>query len=200
MNYHNSWKKFIDRSAYLNEMKSWDSKKYKEFIYNEEYSKIDQGYNGERANIFSKDLFELLNKFKCNKILDYGGGRGYLTDLLKEKGFDSYSYDMFDRKDLDEKDVFNNTYDACLAVEVLEHELDPLKLWDAFNKIIKKDGYLFCTTEFLDNKNIQNWYYANPRAGHNLLYSKKSFEMMASKNGFEYISDINQWHILKKVK
>ena len=188
----------VCQCAYLEQMKNWTSKQYSEYIYNNDYSKIDAGYNGSRANSLINQINELLKKYNCKNILDYGGGKGYLTDLLNEKNFKAYSYDMFNRKDIKDDELNNESFDACVSVEVLEHELDSDKLWQTLKNIIKFNGYLFCTTEYLDGHDLSNWMYTNPRAGHNLIYSKKSFAYCAIKNGFLYLDDVGPWHILQK--
>lgn len=187
--------------AYLDELKNWTPERYSKYIYNSDYSLIDPGYNGYRAKKIFSFVYLILNYYKLNSVLDYGGGNGVLTDLLNVAGFKSVCYDEYNRKDID--NLLNLSFDACVTIEVLEHELNADDLWNKFKSFIKLNGFLICTTDYLDGKDISSWAYAHPRAGHTLLYSKKAIIQCALNHGFKYINDVNAFdgcfHIFQKV-
>ena len=58
--------------------------------------------------------------------LDYGGGRGLLSDLLREKGWRSESYDPFVDRSVSLQDL--GPFDLVTAYEVFEHVPDVRRL------------------------------------------------------------------------
>ncbi len=180
--------------VYLDEMKNWTPEQFSKYIYNSDYAKMDSGYNGDRAKKLFSYIYFTLSFYHFNSILDYGGGKGHLVDLLKFSGFKAYCYDEFDRKDIDISK--QEKFDICTAIEVLEHEFNADKLWNKFKSFVKVGGMLICSTDYSDGKDISSWYYAHPKAGHVLLYSGNGIMFQAKKFGFKYIGDFNAFNIL----
>ena len=186
----------VCRCAFIEEMKDWQPRDFADKIYNGDYNKIDTGYDGSRVRKHLPFIVNAMNSLHCRKTVDFGGGNGLLADLLTEAGFEAYSFDFFARRD--EPAIPDGSFDALTAIEVLEHEIEPHKLWSAIRDFLKPGGFFLCTTEFCDNKDISNWFYANPRAGHDLIYSISAIRYCAVRFGFEYCGDINEWHLLRK--
>lgn len=178
-------------------MRDWSAADYRERIYNADYIKTDREFDGTRARNLAPLIIEQLHAAGCHRVLDYGGGPGYLTDLLREAGFEADCFDPFGRQDA----AGPEKYDCVLAVEVLEHEIDAPAIWRKILAGLRAGGLFLATTEFCDGKDLERWFYANPRAGHTLLYSRAAFHYMAIRHGLDYRGDVREnIHLLWNMK
>lgn len=122
-----------------------------------------------------------------NTILDYGGGVGVLTRLLRDYSLNSRFYDIhvthslapsFNVSELANSDLF-------LAFEVLEHFSDPSK--ELFPLFAASPKYLIVSTEIYDNQG-ESWPYLVPQTGqHVFFYSEKGMRFIAAKYGYKYL-------------
>ena len=98
------------------------------------------------------------NKFRT--VLDYGGGFGTLAELIARKDA-SVSVDIYepypseyallradDYSNIDFISTIDGKYDCLVSTDVLEHVLDPLKLFSEMVKSVKIDGYLIIANNF----------------------------------------------------
>jgi len=74
--------------------------------------------------------------------------------------------------------VPNESYDAIMCIEVLEHIPAPIKAIKEFNRILKKNGQLIITAPFCSLTHFAPYYFANG-------YSKYWYEQILKENGFE---------------
>ena len=84
----------------------------------------------------TKQTFEQIqNHIKGSKIIDIGSGEGYLSKILKDKGFNIYPIDVKDRNKIDsinfqvydgQKIPFEDkSFDIALLMTVLHHTQNP---------------------------------------------------------------------------
>ena len=200
------WKYHICQNcgcAFLNDMKNWTDEMYGNLIYNKDYILIDPSFNGIRARNLLPSFLTIFKTFNVGDyILDWGGGNGITVDMLRANGYtNSYCYDTYGRKDIS---VDANNFDYVLAIEVLEHVIEPRTLWKIVSDKIKVGGIFITTTELYRGQILENWYYANPRAGHCLLYSQRALLGIAHEFGFEKVEcggiTNENLHIFRKVK
>lgn len=105
------------------------------------------------------------------KHLDYGGGNGTLSRLLREAGWNSSTYDPFVDKGLGVDSL--GKFDLITAFEVFEHVPDVPALMANFTLV--SDGHI-------EPKKRLDWWYASPRNGHIALFSKKSLGVLAQNS------------------
>lgn len=137
---------------------------------------------------------------KNTKILDWGGGYGVMTRMLRDDGWDAYWYDeyaqnIFAKPFIGEK---NKKYDLITSFEVFEHLPNPL---DDIEKMLEiSDNILFST--LLIPQTIPShdwWYYGFNHGQHISFYSKQTLETIARKFKLNY-TGTNQIHIFSKKK
>lgn len=171
------------------EMYKWTLEEFSARIYNDDYLQVDPDYLEIRPRASLGHLTYLVGgAYREIRHLDYGGGHGLLSDLLRDAKWDSSSYDPFvDRnKQLHELGKF----DLVTAYEVFEHVPDAPKLVSDLAGLLRDDGVILFSTLVSDDHIAPcqrlTWWYAAPRNGHISLFSKKSLYLLGQREGFNF--------------
>src|SRR5262249_42152165 len=125
--------------------------------------------------------------------LDYGGGTGLLSKLLREQGWNSVSFDPF--FDRGAKPESLGRFNFITPLEVFDHVPGVRRLMADLAALLAEDGLIFFSTLLTDGhiapgKPLE-WWYAGPRNGHISLYSKKSLATLAGTQGFR-VGNMNE--------
>jgi 2-polyprenyl-6-hydroxyphenyl methylase/3-demethylubiquinone-9 3-methyltransferase len=168
-----------------------------QYIYNEEYLLVDPDYREVRPKGNAATLCSLFSTVKPGRILDYGGGDGVLTELLRAAGFPLVeTYDPFVPRHSARP---LGRFDCIVSFEVVEHTTDPAGVFADMNALLADPGVILFSTLIqpadIDNVGL-NWWYAGPRNGHVSLYSKASLAMLVERFGFTFGSFSDGWHVL----
>jgi len=124
------------------------------------------------------------------KILDVGGGYGLLCRILRDKGWDCFTQDIYC------ENIFSKTFDAIpemqadtlLAFEVFEHIEDPLTFVE--KKVAEHGAKLFIFSTLTHSWDVPplDWgYYAFETGQHISLYKKNTLSVIAKNIGWYYI-------------
>ena len=116
------------------------------------------------------------------RLLDFAGGYGLLTRLLRDKGFDCYTTDKYCAN------LFAQTFepgtdfkaDALFAFEVMEHIEDPLKLLRDLFDCYSCRTLIFSTVTFgrmIPGKDW--WYYGFESGQHITFYQPRTLALLA---------------------
>ena len=152
-----------------------------------------------RANLLSKELSRLPRL----RLLDIGGGRGYLSLRITKMGFKvtilekdrdaiSFAKQLFRSNKTRAKFLSENFFDYCpklkydivLLSEVLEH-LDDLKALDHIKRnLLKYEGYLVISVP-ASTEPIE---LSNDPQGHLRVYSKEFLRNQIQNSGYKTIS------------
>jgi hypothetical protein len=157
-----------------------------------------------RRNLVIRDL---LSKFindnfdKSAEILDFAGGYGILTRLMRDEGYNFYHTDKycpnlfakeFDILQQSQKRQ-NKKFDLITAIEVVEHLPN---IYTVFDELFKLGDNIIFTTKLQPSNNIEdleNWYYLIPNTGQHIsFHTQESLNVIAkhykakiySKGGF----------------
>ncbi|MFZ2725680.1 MAG: class I SAM-dependent methyltransferase [Methylococcaceae bacterium] len=180
----------------------WKLSEFEKRIYNADYSVIDPDSVDIRPRSNAKNLIHLFaNQKQVIRHLDYGGGSGLLSQLLRQEQWQSLSYDPFYNKQTLIKEL--GQFNLITAYEVFEHVPDIETLMTNLSLLLAEDGVILFSTLLSDgqldkNKRIQ-WWYAAPRNGHISLFSKTSLLIMAKRWGFTLGSFSTGFHAMWKV-
>lgn len=151
-------------------------------------------------------LIFFLKKYP-GRYLDWGGGYGILTRLMRDKGFDFYWHDEYAKNlltkgfsliDLPENEQKN--FLLVSAVEVFEHLPDPVT---QVKKMLSFSDTVFFTTDLMppDALPSKDWWYFSPEHGQHIsFYSKKALERIAKKVGAPLLTNGKNIHLLTKTK
>ncbi len=173
-----------------------------EEAYSDAISISDTGVMA-RNNYFadvSKIILSILSNPK-GKFLDFGGGYGIFTRLMRDKGFDFYWYDKYAKNLLArgfEGDINNSRYDVVTSFENFEHFLNPL---DEIKTILGISDTILFSTELLP-QDIPSpdkwWYYCLEHGQHISIFSMKTLEFIAKQNSLNFVSNGSNLHIFSK--
>lgn len=121
---------------------------------------------------------------KENKYIDYGGGFGIFTRLMRDIGFDFYWYDPYTKNEVANcfEANLNEKYDVLTIFEGFEHFTHPQE--DLEKMLQLADTIIFSTTLVpKETPNTNNWwYYWFEHGQHIALYSKESLISLAKNN------------------
>tara|TARA_B110000503_G_C7166407_1_gene422066 strand:- start:1015 stop:1809 length:795 start_codon:yes stop_codon:yes gene_type:complete len=177
--------------------------------YSSAISSIDVGY--VTRNVVYAEIVSSVIKFfynRKNKFIDYGGGYGMFTRLMRDNGYDYYRQDIycenlfaeyFDINDFPKEKL--KKFEVLTSFEVFEHLINPIKEIEkmfAFSESILFSTALQPDIEF---KSIDDWWYFLPFSGqHVSLYSKKSLVAISKKFNCNLYTNNRDFHLLTKKK
>ena len=179
---------------FTDDFDSLSSAELGERIYNDDYIRADPDFAANRPNYFSGFLDELLAPLKHRiEAIDFGGGRGVLANLAREKGFDCYdSYDPY----FGDQSRPVRQYDLVTAFEVVEHSRDPLGTFREMRSLLKPSGAVLFSTSIQPKGVDPGWWYIAPRNGHVSIHSDRSLRTLANRLGMHCLSILDYLHLL----
>jgi len=142
---------------------------------------------------------------KTAAFLDYAGGYGVFTRLMRDLGFNFYNTDKFCQNlfaeyfDLNDLPA-NSRFEVVTAFEVFEHLTDPIA---GIKEMLKFSDNLLFSTE-LQPANIQtvnDWaYFATETGQHVAFYNEASLKSIAGQLGYYFYTDGSFLHLFSKTK
>lgn len=153
----------------------WLNEAYKYSI-----SILDTGILKRNFEFSQFSEFLINNYFNCEKkFLDFSGGYGVFTRLMRDKGYDFY------RTDPKCKNIFslgfdskpNTKYELVTCFEVFEHFSD---VTNSLKEVFDFSKNLLFSTELYKENNLKDWWYLLPESGQHLsFYSLKTLQQIA---------------------
>ncbi len=172
------------------------------------YSNLKDDEYGQEAEGREKNFISILKRLKKiripgNSLLDIGAANGIFLNIAKKYGYDVYGvepseYLVKQGKDIFGIDIFlgtieefetDNKFSIITLLDLIEHLVEPDKIFQYINKLMEKDGILVIVTpdiSSLASKIFKNkwWHY---RIAHVNFFDIKSLTYLLKKNGFEII-------------
>jgi 2-polyprenyl-3-methyl-5-hydroxy-6-metoxy-1,4-benzoquinol methylase len=152
----------------------------------------------------------ILNYFDRNKqYLDYGGGIGFFTRLMRDKDLNFYRQDKYAQnlyaQFFDISDIFldKKNFELVTCFEVLEHLDQPM---NELTQIFSLSENVFFSTELQPNISVEefeNWPYIGELHGQHIsFYTRKSMEIIAKVFKRNYYSNGQNLHLFttKEIK
>lgn len=173
------------------EFAKWQPQDFAEKIYNRDYVLVDPDYVDARPRNTAQMLIANFQPHQhAIKHLDFGGGNGLLSRLLRQARWQSTSYDRFVDHDVNPASL--GRFDLITAIEVFEHVPNVSQLIATLASLLAPNGLILFTTLVSDG-NIApgqplHWWYAAPRNGHVSLFSKKSLALLGATQRFHFAS------------
>ena len=172
----------------------WLEEAYSNPINDTDVGLLDRNIQfAEKVKVLIYYLFE-----KNGKFLDYAGGYGIFTRLMRDIGFDFYWHDPFTEnyfaKGFEYKKT-NSKIELITTFESFEHFVNPLYEIKKITEISK--NIIFSTTMVPKPVPMPNewWYYGLEHGQHVSLYSKKTLIFIAKKLGLNFYSCSKNLHL-----
>jgi len=173
-----------------------------EEAYSSAFAAIDTGTMTRNMHNSTNLLFfmKFIDDGPC---LDFGGAYGVLTRIMRDYGFDFYSYDKYAKNlfacgfdgDLSQK------YALVTSFENFEHFINPI---EEIENILNITETVYFTTFLLPSTPPPLpedwWYYTLDSGQHIVFYSKQTLEYIANKYGMYMVTNNIDTHILSKKK
>ncbi len=181
------------------EFSRWTPADFEREIYNADYSRVDPDHAQTRPRVNAGTLRDTFGDHgRSIRHLDYGGGAGRLSELLRQARWRSVSYDPFfdRRKRLEDLGRFQ----LITCFEVFEHVADVRALMQRLDGLLAADGLMLVSTLVSDGQLTPGvpitWWYAAPRNGHISLHSTRSLALLAQQQGFSIAHFSTDLHVL----
>jgi hypothetical protein len=168
--------------------------------YHESINSTDTGIlarNIDNSKIVASIIFFFFNKNA--KFLDFAGGFGISTRLMRDIGFDFFWFDPFTdnlvARGFEYSD--NLKIELVTCFECFEHLVNPR---EDIEKMLAISKNIFFTTSLLPNpvpKPDQWWYYGLEHGQHIAFYSKETLQFISRKYGL-FLYSVGNFHLLTK--
>ena len=167
------------------------------YLVSENYEDQKKHYLEDKNLSYLLYLTTFVNMKKIKKLYDFGGGDGDLGHALKKKfpHLDLYctENDKHCEKILNEREYknFQNLdnidckFDLIVTTHSLEHLSSINSIFKKFGEILNPNGHVFFEVPNCSEEYWKGRPYDGP---HLLFYTKKSFEKLLDKHGFEFIN------------
>lgn len=174
-----------------------------EEAYGESINVSDTGIMSRNLDL-TKHTTNIINIFfnRNAKFLDFAGGYGIFTRLMRDIGFDFYWNDKFSQNLVAREFEFNSNhkYELLTSFESFEHFDNPLSEIENMLKISK--NILFSTELFSAKPPLATeWgYYGLNHGQHISFYSLKTLKFIAKKYNLNLYSNGKTLHLLTEKK
>jgi len=179
----------------------WLNEAYQEAISDFDIGLVDRNL---RLSEITRSIIKVAFNKKL-KFIDFAGGYGLLTRLMRNKGFDFYRQDKYCENIFSKKfDVLDcsasTNFELLTAFEVFEHLPNPP---EELENMFKYSSSIFFTTEIYPNdlNKLSEWWYLSPETGqHIAFYSKKTLTVLAQKFKCRVYSNWKDLHLFTNKK
>lgn len=136
-----------------------------------------------------------------DKFLDFAGGYGIFTRLMRDIGFDFYWHDPYSTNLLSrgfELKKGDSRFGMVTAFEAFEHFVDPIA---EMEKLLSFSDTIFLSTELLPNpipEPAEWWYYGLGTGQHISFYSLTTLSYLAKKYSLNLYSNGANLHLFTK--
>jgi len=166
----------------------WLDESYKNAINISDTGIMDRNLHYSR--IVSVLIYFMFKKSK--KFVDYAGGYGIFTRLMRDIGFDFYRQDIYCEnllaRGFEFKPEIHKDVELVTAFEVFEHLVDPMNEIKKMNDIT---GNLIFSTLLLPDPIPEPgkwWYYGFEHGQHVSFFSSRTLNYIAEKSGLYFYS------------
>lgn len=120
------------------------------------------------------------------RLLDFGGGQGYLSAAARLMGYDSETYDPVLGSG---RAPAPGSYDSVVSLHVLEHSPDPASTVEAMRSFLKPGGTLVLVVPNGLSQGYERfgsaWTWAQPPLIHLHHFTEQGLAVLLRQNGFE---------------
>ena len=167
--------------------------------FSSELNDLDIG-SVDRCLVLADFVEVLIRSMKSSKsrFLDWGGGYGLLSRIMRDRGLDFVSHDIYTRPLFVESssNLNSETFELITMSEVALHLVDPVPV---LTKIMESTDVLVFTAVIAPAVIPNDWWYLMPDTGqHVAIYHEETLQALAEKLGVQVTSDGRFFHVLHR--
>lgn len=167
--------------------------------FSSELNDLDIG-SVDRCLVLADFVEVLIRSMKSSRsrFLDWGGGYGLLSRIMRDRGLDFVSHDIYTRPLFVESssNLICETFELITMSEVALHLVDPVPV---FTKIMESTDVLVFTAVIAPTVIPNDWWYLMPDTGqHVAIYHDETLQALAKKLGVQVTSDGRFFHVLHR--
>lgn len=186
-----------DCSLLQTEKPYWISEAYEDAIVDADTGLVQR--NISLARKVAPIIYFLFDK--TNQFLDFAGGYGMFTRIMRDYGFNFYWSDPYCQNYLAKGFELTDPampISAMTAFEVMEHVHEPIQFLESCMRNHHVDIIIFSTQLFEgDTPRGDWWYYAFDGGQHITFYTKETLRVIAQKLGLHFLT-ANGVHLFTK--
>lgn len=147
------------------------------------------------------DLANVLTPFlrgqRDQPVLDFGGGIGLLSRIMRDRGFDFHSWDPMAEYRLPLPIAEIPTASMVTMVEVLEHLTDPVA---ELRRIAERAPVIFISTHLIPASGlVPDWHYLQPETGQHIFFcTDTTLKRLAAELDMRVTSNGHNLHVLHR--
>lgn len=167
--------------------------------FSSELNDLDIG-SVDRCLVLADFVEVLIRSLKSSKsrFLDWGGGYGLLSRIMRDRGLDFVSHDIYTRPLFVElsSNLNSETFELITMSEVALHLVNPVPV---FTKIMESTDVLVFTAVIAPTVIPNDWWYLMPDTGqHVAIYHEETLQALAMKLRVQVTSDGRFFHVLHR--
>lgn len=147
------------------------------------------------------DLANVLTPFlrgrRNEPVLDFGGGIGLLSRIMRDRGFDFHSWDPMAEYRLPLPNADVPSASMVTMVEVLEHLVDPIS---ELREIAERAPVIFISTHLIPASGLaSDWHYLQPETGQHIFFcTRETLRRIAKELNMDVTSNGHNLHVLHR--
>jgi len=144
------------------------------------------------------EVFIRSEKMASSNFLDWGGGYGLLARIMRDRGLDFVSHDLYTRAlFVDSFEIAEDTtFELVTMSEVALHLPDPIPI---FRKILESTTTIIFTAVIAPDEISSDWWYLMPDTGqHVAIYHEDTLQYLAKNLGVQVTTDGRYFHVLHR--
>ncbi|AZI25271.1 class I SAM-dependent methyltransferase [Pedobacter sp. G11] len=174
-----------------------------EEAYSSAITKLDVGLASRNEALRSKTI-KVINEYfdSSKKFLDYAGGYGLFTRMMRDQGFDFFHTDRYCTNIFANyftlADSGSDQFELITSFESFEHFANPL---EEISLILRHGDNLLFTTELQPKQLncVTDWWYFIPETGQHIsFYTIESLQYLANSFGLNFYTDGRSLHLFTK--
>jgi len=164
---------------------AWSADDFRNFIYNDDYAKVDSEYADVRPLRTAQTVGEWFRGAEGARILDYGSGAGWFARSMRHAGYAAIEeYDPFSAPQRPQ-----GRFDIITCFEVIEHSPDPRATFSDLLSLLRPDGCILLSQTLQPDDILAirgSWWYLAPRNGHVSTFTEDAFERLGREFGLRF--------------
>lgn len=144
------------------------------------------------------DIANVLTAFMLgrsrDRVVDFGGGIGLLARIMRDRGFNFFSWDPMADYRLPLPTTDRDSSDMVTMIEVLEHLQRPMLECE---QLSNRSRLIFISTHLIPKEGLhKEWSYLQPESGQHIFFcTRRTLNVMASTMGMEVTSNGKNLHV-----